>query len=43
MLFYIKGSEEIADILGYMGAAQGAFELFSVQIEKKCVTKSTDV
>ena len=26
---YIKGSEEIADILGYMGAAQGAFELFS--------------
>lgn len=32
---YIKGSEEIADILGYMGAAQGAFELFSVQIEKE--------
>lgn len=32
---YVKGSEEIADILGYMGAAQGAFELFSVQIEKE--------
>ncbi|MBQ8301616.1 MAG: DNA-binding protein WhiA [Clostridia bacterium] len=32
---YIKGSEEIADILGYMGASQGAFELFSVQIEKE--------
>lgn len=32
---YIKGSEEIADILGYMGAPQGAFELFSVQIEKE--------
>ncbi len=32
---YIKGSEEIADIMGYMGAPQGAFELFSVQIEKE--------
>ncbi len=32
---YVKGSEEIADILGYMGASQGAFELFSVQIEKE--------
>lgn len=32
---YIKGSEDIADILGYMGAPQGAFELFSVQIEKE--------
>lgn len=32
---YIKGSEEIADILGYMGASQGAFEMFSVQIEKE--------
>ncbi|MCI8404513.1 MAG: DNA-binding protein WhiA [Clostridia bacterium] len=31
---YIKGGEEIADILGYMGAPQGAFELYSVQIEK---------
>ena len=31
---YIKGSEEIADILGYMGAPQGAFALYSVQIEK---------
>lgn len=34
-IVYIKGSEEIADILGYMGATQGAFELFSVQIEKE--------
>lgn len=32
---YIKGSEEIADILGYMGAPQGALELFSIQIEKE--------
>lgn len=32
---YVKGSEEIADILGYMGAAQGAFELLDVQIEKE--------
>lgn len=32
---YIKGSEEIADILGYMGDAQSAFEMFSVQIEKE--------
>lgn len=31
---YIKGSEEIADILGYMGAPSFAFELYSVQIEK---------
>ena len=31
---YIKGSEEIADILGYMGAPRFAFELYSVQIEK---------
>lgn len=33
-IVYIKGSEEIADILGYMGASQGAFELLDVQIEK---------
>lgn len=32
---YIKGSEDIADILEYMGATQGAFELFSVQIERE--------
>ncbi len=32
---YIKGSEEIADILGYMGAPHFALELFSVQIEKE--------
>lgn len=32
---YVKGSEEIADILGYMGAPHFAFELFSVQIEKE--------
>lgn len=31
---YIKGSEEIADILGYIGAPNFAFELYSVQIEK---------
>lgn len=31
---YAKGSEEIADILGYMGDSQGALELFSVQVEK---------
>lgn len=31
---YVKGSEKIADILGYMGAPQGAFELYTVQIEK---------
>lgn len=32
---YIKGSEEIADILGYMGAPQGALELFSIQVERE--------
>lgn len=32
---YVKGSEEIADILGYMGAPHFAFELLDVQIEKE--------
>lgn len=32
---YIKESEEIAGILGYMGAPRFALELFSVQIEKE--------
>lgn len=32
---YIKGSEEIADILGYMGAANFAFEMFNIQAEKE--------
>lgn len=32
---YIKGSEEIADILGYMGAPQGALELFTIQVERE--------
>lgn len=34
-VLYIKGSEKIADLLGYMGAATGAFELYSVQIERE--------
>ena len=34
-VLYIKDSERIADLLGYMGAPQGAFELFSIQIEKE--------
>ncbi len=32
---YIKGSEEIADILGLMGAPQGAFELINIQAERE--------
>ncbi len=32
---YLKGSDKIADLLGYMGAASGAFELYSVQIERE--------
>ncbi len=32
---YIKGSEEIADIIGYMGAANFAFEMFNIQAEKE--------
>lgn len=32
---YVKGSEEIADILGYMGAAQSAFEMFNIQAERE--------
>lgn len=34
-VLYIKGSDKIADILGYMGAASGTFELYSIQIEKE--------
>lgn len=34
-IVYVKGSEEIADILGYMGAATGALELFNVQAERE--------
>ena len=34
-VLYIKGSGKIADILGYMGAATGAFEMYSVQIERE--------
>ena len=33
-VLYIKGSEKIADLLGYMGAASGAFEMYDVQIER---------
>ncbi len=32
---YIKGSGEIADILGYMGAPQGALEMFTIQVERE--------
>lgn len=32
---YVKGSEEIADIIGYMGAANLAFEMFNIQAEKE--------
>lgn len=32
---YLKDSDKIADLLGYMGAASGAFELYSVQIERE--------
>lgn len=32
---YMKGCEEIADFLGYIGAPSAALELFSVQIEKE--------
>lgn len=32
---YIKGSEDIADILGYMGAPQGALEMFTIQVERE--------
>lgn len=34
-VLYIKGGEKIADLLGYMGAATGAFEMYSVQIERE--------
>jgi hypothetical protein len=34
-IVYVKGSEEIADILGFMGAPHFAFELLDVQIEKE--------
>ena len=32
---YLKGCEDIADILGYIGAPMAALELFSVQVEKE--------
>lgn len=31
---YLKGSEDIADILGLLGAPQLALEMFSIQVEK---------
>lgn len=34
-VIYIKGGEEIADILGFMGAPQGAFEMFNLQAERE--------
>lgn len=51
-VLYVKGSGKIADLLGYMGAATGAFEMYSVQIEREmrnsvnrrvnCETANTD-
>ncbi len=51
-VLYMKGGEKIADLLGYMGAATGAFEMYSVQIERdmrnsvnrrvNCETANTD-
>lgn len=32
---YLKGCEDIADFLGYIGAPSAALELFSVQVEKE--------
>lgn len=32
---YIKGGENIADLLGCIGAASGVFEMYSVQIERE--------
>lgn len=32
---YLKGCEDIADILGYIGAPMAALELFTVQVEKE--------
>ena len=40
---YIKGSEEIADILGYMARHKERLNCFRYRLKKKCVTKSTDV
>lgn len=34
-VLYIKGSDRIADLLGYMGAASGTFEMYSIQIERE--------
>ena len=34
-IVYIKECEQIADILGYIGAGQGALEMFTVQVEKQ--------
>ncbi len=33
-LVYLKGSDDIADLLGLMGASMGALEFYSVQMEK---------
>lgn len=33
-LVYLKGSDDIADVLGLMGASMGALEFYSVQMEK---------
>lgn len=32
---YIKECEQIADLLGYMGADNGALEMFTIQVEKQ--------
>ncbi len=32
---YIKESEKIAEVLGYMGASGGSFDVFSIQIERE--------
>ena len=34
-IVYIKECEQIADILGYIGADNGALEMFTVQVEKQ--------
>ena len=33
-IVYLKGSDDIADVLGLMGAGMGAIELYNVQMEK---------
>ncbi len=32
---YLKSSEDIADILGYIGASMAALEIYSIQVEKE--------